>query len=64
MRMRSPNGERKNMAETRRRCGPISKGMKLTITVESAVKDALVVCLEHGSKCFRGVLLDANKRCF
>ena len=50
------------MAETRRKCGPISKGMKLTVTVESAIKDVLVVCLEHGSKCFRGVLLDAKKR--
>ena len=36
--------------------------MKVTVTVESAIKDVLVVCLDHGSKCFRGVLLDAKKR--
>ncbi|XP_061184075.1 PWWP domain-containing protein 2A-like [Saccostrea echinata] len=50
------------MAELKRRPGAISKGMKLPITVEDAIDDVLVVCLEHGAKLFKGILLDINKR--
>ncbi|XP_062571352.1 PWWP domain-containing protein 2A-like [Saccostrea cucullata] len=50
------------MAELKRRPGAISKGMKLPITIEDAIDDVLVVCLEHGAKLFKGILLDINKR--
>lgn len=50
------------MAETKRKYQPISKGSKHTILVEEAINDALIVCLEVGTKLFRGVLLDVNKR--
>jgi hypothetical protein len=50
------------MATERRKPGSIIKGMKLTVVVEERVNDVLVVVLEHGSKVYRGVLLDANKR--
>ncbi|XP_013419148.1 PWWP domain-containing protein 2A [Lingula anatina] len=38
------------------------KGLSLSVLVEEALDDVLVVYLEHGSKRFRGVLLDADKR--
>lgn len=50
------------MAELRTRPGAISKGMKLPVTIEDAIEDVLVVCLEYGAKLFKGILLDINKR--
>ncbi|XP_045188843.2 PWWP domain-containing protein 2A-like [Mercenaria mercenaria] len=50
------------MATEKRKSGSIFKGMKLTVLVEEMVNDVLVVVLEHGSKVYRGVLLDSNKR--
>lgn len=50
------------MAELRSRPGAISKGMKLPVTIEDAIEDVLVVCLEYGAKLFKGILLDINKR--
>lgn len=50
------------MAEQKRRNGVLSKGMKVPVTIEEAINDVLVVCLETGSKIFRGILLDMKKR--
>ena len=51
-----------NMAEKKRKYGQITKGMQLSIVIEEVINDVLVVILEHGSKIFRGVLLDTKKR--
>ncbi|KAK3587485.1 hypothetical protein CHS0354_003627 [Potamilus streckersoni] len=50
------------MADLKRRYGAILKGMKLPVLIEEAIDDVLIVCLEHGSKVYRGALLDAKKR--
>ncbi|VDI11291.1 Hypothetical predicted protein [Mytilus galloprovincialis] len=50
------------MAETRRQNKIISKGSKLPVTIEDAIEDALIVCLDYGARKYRGILLDSNKR--
>lgn len=50
------------MAETRRQNKIISKGLKLPVTIEDAIEDALIVCLDYGARKYRGILLDTNKR--
>ncbi|KAK7110964.1 hypothetical protein V1264_014753 [Littorina saxatilis] len=50
------------MADLRRMHLTISKGMKLTCTVEQALEDVIVVSLKHKAKEFRGILMDASER--
>jgi hypothetical protein len=50
------------MAETRRQNKIITKGLKLPVTIEDAIEDALIVCLDYGARKYRGILLDTNKR--
>ena len=52
-----------NMAATTRQSGNrIYKGLILPVEIVEALSDTLVVCLEHGTKRYRGVLLDSTKR--
>ncbi|XP_076439403.1 uncharacterized protein LOC143278583 [Babylonia areolata] len=50
------------MAELRKMHLTISKGMKLSCTVEQASEDVIVVSLKHKTKEYRGVLLDSSER--
>jgi len=50
------------MAENRRKHEAIKKGMKLTTSIEDVINGVLVVLLEYGEECYRGVLMDATKR--
>lgn len=38
------------------------KSTKITVFVDEALPDILVVSFEHGVKIFRGVLLDSTKK--
>lgn len=50
------------MAVDERKSGSIFKGMKLTVVVEEASNDVIVVVLHHASKSYRGVLLHSTER--
>ena len=50
------------MAEEKPEDGPILKGSTLPVTIEDVIADVLVVCLEHGAKIYKGILLDSTKR--
>ena len=50
------------MADLRRIHLTISKGMKLSCTVEQALEDVIVVSLKHKAKEYRGILIDSSER--
>lgn len=40
----------------------LEKNSKIVVLVEESLPDILVVTYEYGSRHFKGVLLDSNKR--
>lgn len=40
----------------------IQKNSKIVVNVDESLPDILVVTYEHGSKIYKGVLLDSTKR--
>ena len=60
--MRMREGESTKMAVVESRKCPIFKGATLSVTVEEALNDVLLVCFVDGEKHFRGALLDSRKK--
>lgn len=54
--------ENDEMAEEKIDDRPIEKGSILPATIEDVLADVLVVCLKHGAKIYKGILLDSTKR--
>ena len=50
------------MAGEKQAHGPILKGSFVPVMIEDVLADVLVVCLEHGAKIYKGILLDSTKR--
>ena len=50
------------MAESEQGERPIQTGLEIPITVEQFIPGAVIVCLKHDSKVYRGVLMDTTNR--
>lgn len=51
-----------NMADGKSTDVPITKGAHLRVTVEEALPNVVLVYLKHGSKMYRGALMNSAHR--